>query len=418
MKTTGTRRASKTAKLRTKRAAKKAPASSPNKPGKAAKATRRPTLKKPPSVTRTFAFRALLDEVRPEVERRLKAIWSKKHKELAGHGPDVAHMVEAARDLTLRGGKRFRAGLLVAAYRGVRPRAAIGVAYDACVAMELLQTYLLIQDDWMDGDRARRGGPSAHVALSKTMGDAGRGAVAAILASDLTWGMALEVLSNLSVDPARRVEAIKAFCEFHQDVVVGQQLDTMGTSKDVELIHRLKTSSYTVVGPFRVGAILAGADPKTLKALLRFAEPLGLAFQLRDDINGAFASAAAAGRPPGSDIRSGKHTALITEAQHRFSSKERQAFARAFGKAQASASSVRAATTALETSGARAAVTARLWARCDQAVERAASLPIAMGAQLELAGAAEVLRVLPSLSGSHPGGRFAKPRPRGPSKKK
>src|SRR4051812_2751944 len=74
------------------------------------------------------AFFAYLTELRPEIERRLAARWSKKLEALAHHGPDVLTMAAAARDLTLRGGKRYRAALLAIAYGGVAPAAPIEAA--------------------------------------------------------------------------------------------------------------------------------------------------------------------------------------------------------------------------------------------------------------------------------------------------
>ena len=150
------------------------------------------------------AFGAHLGAVRREVDARLAALFEDTLAELRPHGGDVVKMAEAARDLTLRGGKRFRAGMLVAAYAGVAPRASLEPAYAAAVSIELLQSYLLIQDDWMDGDVERRGGPSAHVALAKRLGSEARGAASAMLASDLVWNMAVEVLAAADVPPARR----------------------------------------------------------------------------------------------------------------------------------------------------------------------------------------------------------------------
>src|SRR5262249_4093212 len=158
------------------------------------------------------------------------------------------------RDLTIRGGKRFRAGMLVAAFSGVAPRASLEPALSAAVSLELLQTYLLIQDDWMDGDAVRRGGPSAHAALAEAFRDPDMAACSAILAGDLTWGLAVRTLATARVKDHRRLRAIELFCAVHQDVVAGQQIDMLGRSADVEAMHALKTGSYTVRGPLLLGA--------------------------------------------------------------------------------------------------------------------------------------------------------------------
>ena len=131
-------------------------------------------------------FLALLTEIKPEIERRIAARFEEKITRARAYGPAIAAMLEASRELSLRGGKRVRAGLIAAGWitaGGARP---LDAAIDAGVAFELLQSYLLIQDDWMDGDTTRRGGPSVHAALAKELGGEHIGATAAILASDMT----------------------------------------------------------------------------------------------------------------------------------------------------------------------------------------------------------------------------------------
>src|SRR3954467_3040790 len=149
-------------------------------------------------------FDTLLAHTRPAIETRLVALWSAKLAALHRHGPAVVSMADAARDLTLRGGKRFRAALPAAVHAGVAPEAPLEPAFQAGVALELLQTYLLIQDDWMDGDLTRRGGPSVHAALGGILGGPHLGASSAMLASDLTCNMAFDVVASIDL-PAPRV---------------------------------------------------------------------------------------------------------------------------------------------------------------------------------------------------------------------
>jgi geranylgeranyl diphosphate synthase type I len=338
------------------------------------------------------AFAELLAEVRPEIERRLARAWAVELRAVRGRGPDVESMALAARDLTMRGGKRFRAALVAAAHLGVAPRAALGPALDAGAALELLQTYLLAQDDWIDGDATRRGGPSVHAALAERLGDARLGDVSAILASDLTWGLALRTLASVELSPKRVVAAIELLASVHRDVVVGQQLDVLGRAEDVEAMHALKTGSYTVRGPLLLGATLAGAPPATMRSLERYAAPLGVAFQLRDDLLGAFGTTAETGKPLGGDLRTGKRTAVLAEAEVRLDAAGRRAIDRVLGRADASDEEIVAATGALGACGAREAVTTRLGKLCDRSGALAARLPLAPRARAALAGAAEALR--------------------------
>lgn len=338
------------------------------------------------------AFLKFLAELRPTVEAGLTARWDAKLAEVARYGREVTGMVAEARSLTLRGGKRLRAGLVVAAYLGVAPGAPLDPAVDAAVSLELLQTYLLIQDDWIDEDPTRRGGPSVHAALGEALGDARLGAVSAVLASDYTWGLALGVLAAAPAAPAAVTAAIRALCAIHADVVVGQHLDTLGRAEDVEQMHALKTGSYTVRGPLRLGATLAGAPAEALDALDRYAAPLGVAFQLRDDLLGTFGSEAETGKPVGNDLRAGKRTAVVAAAEGRLDEAGRRALAGALGQREASAEAVAEATLALSSCGARRAVEDRLAALCDEGEALAAALPLSTRARELLVGAAAALR--------------------------
>jgi geranylgeranyl diphosphate synthase type I len=338
----------------------------------------------------------LLAAVRPAIEARLDALFRAKLASVGGrHGPEIAALVDASRDLTLRGGKRYRAALLVAAYGGVDPDAPLEPAWQGGVAIELLQTYLLIQDDWMDGDIIRRGGPSVHALLGDRLG-AHLAAASAILSSDLTWGLSVQVLAAIEAPAPRLLEVIRRFAEIHEDVVMGQQIDMLGRAEDVEAMHALKTGSYTVRGPLALGATLAGAPEATLAALDRFAAPVGVAFQLRDDLLGAFGSPAETGKPVGNDLRAGKRTALLAEAETRLDIAGRAVIARVFGQLEANLSEVEAATRAIEACGAKAAVVARLRSLCDQAATLAVDLPLAPNARSMLAGAARALEADPS----------------------
>lgn len=306
------------------------------------------------------SFGQLLERVRGEVDARLSGLLDAKVAEAARHGADVEAMAAAVRDLTMRGGKRFRPGLLVAAYRAVDEDAPEEAALDAGVALELLQTYLLVHDDWMDQDDVRRGGPAVHAMLARHFGSRSVGEASAILAGDWAAALALEALSRVEAAAARVARATAMFAQIQADAVCGQQLDLAGRPDDVEAMHDLKTGSYTVRGPLLLGATLAGARPAAMRALERYARPLGIAFQLRDDLLGAFGDPAATGKPTGSDIRSGKKTMLASEALSRVSPAERRAIADTLGRRDASDESVAAVTRLYETSGARTAVERRL----------------------------------------------------------
>ncbi|HEY8077578.1 MAG TPA: polyprenyl synthetase family protein [Labilithrix sp.] len=310
------------------------------------------------------AFAALLAEARAFVDERL-AVWLRpKTAAAAALSAEASAAAEAAARLSLRGGKRMRAGLVAASY------AACGGgdwtrASHAMLAVELLQTYLLIHDDWMDDDDVRRGGPSVHVHLRERLGSKSLGDAAAILAGDLACGWAQAALLESPLDPRCVLRAAQAFGRIQEEVVIGQLGEMRAipgaAAPSVEQIHAMKTASYTVTGPLALGACLAGADDARTAELARYGRPLGIAFQLRDDLLGVFGDPSATGKPIWNDIRQGKRTALVAEMH------DDALLGRVLGNAAASDADLRAVVLAMETSGARARVEARVTALCAEA---------------------------------------------------
>jgi geranylgeranyl diphosphate synthase type I len=249
---------------------------------------------------------------------------------------------------------------------------------------------LLIQDDWMDGDDERRGGPSVHAALRRTHRDPHLAESLAILAADLAAGFAFELIARSPFPAARLQEALGVYGRMHFEVVCGQQLD-LCKHDDVALTHQLKTGSYTVRGPLALGALLADGNAAQLAALERFGAPVGVAFQLRDDLLGTFGDKAEVGKPVGADLRAGKRTALIAEAYAILPSHEREPLERVLGKENASDAELLAATTLLERSGARRRVEARLQGLERDARDALEDESLAASGRALLAGLLDVL---------------------------
>lgn len=305
-------------------------------------------------------FVALLSSVQKDIDQRLEAFFADELEVAAAHGREVTAMVASLARLTLRGGKRLRPGLVVAGYRVVQPKADLEPALEAGLAVELLHTYLLVHDDWMDGDALRRGGPTVHAELAKRFKHEHRGHSAAILAGDYAASLALEVLSRVSAPAARGMAVLQAFSEMQSHAILGQVLDVAGTDHDPEDAYSLKTGSYTVRGPLRLGALLAGAKPATLKALDGFAGPVGIAFQLADDLLSAFGNPGATGKALGNDLRAGKRTPLVLDALRRARGGDRARLTRVFGKARATEAEVKRALDVLGRTGARQRTESRI----------------------------------------------------------
>jgi len=296
------------------------------------RATGRPRAGTPPH----NPFLALLNDVRGDLEARLCGFLDAAVDQASKHGADLVAMVSAIRDLCQRGGKRLRPALAIAGFRAAGSNRPVGPALDAGVALELLHAYLLIHDDWMDQDAIRRGGPTVHTVLAKRYHSQQTGDASSILAGDFAAALALEALARVDIPAARFPRVVACFARMQQDVVLGQQLDLLGRASDVEVVYALKTSSYSVQGPLNLGALLAGGTPPLLRALDQYALPLGIAFQLRDDLLGAFGKTERTGKSVGSDLRQGKRTALVTLALRRLRGAERSELCRVLGNRKAS----------------------------------------------------------------------------------
>jgi geranylgeranyl diphosphate synthase type I len=337
-------------------------------------------------------FGSLVADVRSAVEARLVRILDAAVDSARPSGRDAVAPIEALRDLALRGGKRFRPVLIAAAHEacGGIDSASNDAVLLAGAAVELLQTYLLIHDDWMDGDDVRRGGPSVHAMLRASYADVAQGDAAAILAGDYASALAQEALLAMPLAPELVVEAGRAFARIQRDVIRGQLLDMRGAPPEgVESMHDLKTGSYTVRGPLALGAILAGASADQRASLECFAAPLGIAFQLRDDLLGTFGDPRATGKPAGNDLRRGKRTALVAALAG--DAEGEGLLRRVFGVADAADADVAAVVAHLESSGARSRVEGRLRELLDRAGRELAAAPLSPRGKRWLQGAVSAL---------------------------
>lgn len=309
---------------------------------------------------RSVDFPAFAAEIRGLVDRALTPWLDRRVAEAERRGSDVHSVADALRQLVLRGGKRMRPVLLAAAFEACGGEGGPDAVLPAAVAMELLQAYLLTHDDWMDGDEVRRGGPSVPAMMRERFAGTKADAMS-ILAGDLAAAWARLALLEVAVAPERALRAAVELSRVEEDVVEGQILDVGGnaaTAEQVETMHALKTASYSVRGPVVIGAHLAGAPAPQVAALSAFAMPLGVAFQLRDDLLGVFGDPAVTGKPAGSDIRCGKRSAVLIEAMDEV--RRKNPLALAFGRPDATDEHVRAAVANLEAIGVRLRVEARI----------------------------------------------------------
>ena len=218
--------------------------------------------------------------------------------------PPLIH--EAIRYSVMSGGKRLRPALVMASAEAVGGNPAL--VLPAACSLELIHSYSLVHDDLpaMDDDDFRRGRPTCH----KVFGEA-----AAILAGDALLTLAFGVLAEckgVRADSIARVLAEVAFAAGSRGLIGGQVVDTLSSDEEIdgrtlEYIHRHKTGALYRAS-VRAGAILAGAADRQLTALTGYAEHLGLAFQIKDDILDIEGNEAVLGKPVGSDLKNKKAT--------------------------------------------------------------------------------------------------------------
>jgi geranylgeranyl diphosphate synthase, type I len=190
----------------------------------------------------------------------------------------------------------------------------------ACAALELLHAFALIHDDLMDNSGTRRGRPALHLQMAaqhrrhRWAGDPDSyGRAMALLAGDLAFAIASRLAAAL---PA---PALAVWHQMVDQLVLGQYLDLAGAARQdrshevARTTALLKSGQYTVTGPLRLGAALAGVA-RLPGGLLRYGDLVGEAFQLRDDLLGVFGDPQRTGKPVGEDLASGKPTQLLAYA--------------------------------------------------------------------------------------------------------
>src|SRR3954471_4131708 len=208
-------------------------------------------------------------------------------------GSEHPFVREAAGHLMAAGGKRFRPMLaLLAAQLGdpTAPEVTRGA-----VVCELTHLATLYHDDVMDEAAVRRGAPSANSRWSNSI---------AILTGDLLFARASDILADLGPD------AVRVQARTFERLVTGQIRETVGPAPGADPVaHYLevladKTGSLVATSA-RFGATFAGVDERLVAALTAFAEEVGVAFQISDDLLDIVSEGGTSGKAPGTDLREG-----------------------------------------------------------------------------------------------------------------
>jgi geranylgeranyl diphosphate synthase type I len=358
-----------------------------------------------------------LGRIRTEVARALEAFLARQREALGGIGDDLLPCLDAMEGL-LAGGKRLRPAFCYWGWRAAGGQDCPQI-FTAAAALELLQASALVHDDVMDASDTRRGGPAVHRQFASRfaagkLGPAARfrsagrpgsaeqfGVGAAILIGDmlLAWTDELYHASGFAAEVlAYGQPALNAM---RTEVAAGQYLDLLSQvshSTSVRGALRVvtyKTAKYTIERPLQLGAALAAgahAEPSTTAAIeavcTEYGIPLGVAFQLRDDVLGVFGDPARTGKPVSGDISEGKPTVLMALARERASKSQARVLDRYLGDRNLTEAAAARVKAVLTQTGAVAECEALISASVKEAVAALDGAPITDDAKAALAALA------------------------------
>jgi geranylgeranyl diphosphate synthase type I len=284
-----------------------------------------------------------LDHVRDQVGRALTGFLDTQRARAGEIAAELLPAIDAIRAV-LDGGKRLRPAFCYWGWRGAggadRPE-----IFTAAAALELLHASALVHDDVLDDSDTRRGRPAVHRQFAARHAEAGWlggaeefGRGAAILLGDLLLAWTDELLRASGLPGGALSRGRPVLDLMRTEMLAGQYLDLLeqasaagGVAAALRVV-RYKTAKYTIERPLHLGAALAAPDiPALTSGYSRYGLPLGVAFQLRDDVLGVFGDPAQTGKPAGDDVREGKRTVLAAIAREKATPAQARALDRLLG---------------------------------------------------------------------------------------
>lgn len=266
-------------------------------------------------------------------------------------------------DISAREGKRIRPLLFILSYLGYSKMPATGYLTSA-VALELIQSFILIHDDIVDRSDLRRGLPSLHKLVAKELSAIRvrfNGNDAAMLIGDIIFALGIKTFLAIDEPAERKNIAMNALLESALYTGCGQVNELWVSMKDIgkvslEDIYRIydqKTGHYTFILPLMLGAMLSGEGDSEMKKLASIGKSLGRAFQVQDDLIGLFADEDKSGKSQLSDLRGSKKTILTVIAYQAGSASDRKKIASLLRKDNAGLGDLKAMRGIVERTGAR-----------------------------------------------------------------
>lgn len=242
------------------------------------------------------SFGQHLAETRAALNAQFDSVLSEIHADFIRR-PSLRPIWKALRAFLINEGKRVRPLLFLSTYHlfeQEKDDSRLNALYRVGCGLEIFHAFALIHDDIIDASLSRRGQPTMHLRIENEFGLSHENSRnLALVMGDILFGYAMELLASPDLPPERVARAIRYFAGVARDTGLGEGVEIIHLEKTLDEVtedeilqtYYLKTTRYTIEGPMVLGAILAGAPESSLHALQRFAYPLGLAFQIENDLH-------------------------------------------------------------------------------------------------------------------------------------
>ena len=360
-------------------------------------------MKQSPSPT--SRFREFSKQYIPLIDASMEGFF--KNKMQNAEMAEIREMYALLSEYCMRDGKRVRPLVLLASCFGYGSVWNRDDMVRMASVLEMIHSFLLIQDDIIDRSDLRRGGKSLHLVCGDCYGRRSHneaiGSDIALVLGDVLFANAMEIMSETGVSARLKDRFLKIVASTLEITAWGQALDILhSSSRTIESpretatrIAMMKTAYYTIYYPMLMGYILAGKNsPREKERIRAFAIPLGQAFQIRDDILGVFGKKDATGKSADTDIMEGKITLLVSGAIESLRGKDLEQFVSLFTKKNKQKRDVAAIRKMIERSGSLDSAKERHWEFVEQSRWRLADLTVAAEYHEVLHGLVDMVAVV------------------------
>lgn len=281
-------------------------------------------------------FQKTLQKFKKTVDREIEKQFDVIIKEARNDNDLVADSLEYAKYIILSGGKRLRGALLYYGYKGAGGRDK--KILKAAAAAEIGHLFVLMHDDIIDHGILRHNVETLNKKYSRQIHSSFSGAKAlhfgnslALIIGDIIYAFMNKIILEASFDQTATIRGLTQLHKVSITTAIGQVQDiAIGCAKkitadDVLAMYKNKTARYTFEGPLHIGMLIAGCkNKKMLAQISTYTIPIGIAFQIQDDILGIFSDEKKLGKSVASDIEEGKNTLVVVKARELSSPKQRK----------------------------------------------------------------------------------------------